>query len=181
MLPNLAFERDSPEAGEPLNFTLAIMQFHVTPTHVKQRNRKSAFVALLLAALSIGCIVSLSGAKSASGVVFPAIGLILFAPAIFRIVKHIREGARTYPVIDLDEATGKIAVSYKDIVVTVDITQIKNLRLQYKSERLVSVIVTTSSGEVMRLEGYENLEILAAALERFTPKERVTNAKLYHR
>jgi hypothetical protein len=33
----------------------------------------------------------------------------------------------------------------------------------------------------MRFEGYENLEILAAALERFTPKERVTNAKFYHR
>ncbi|OYY92852.1 MAG: hypothetical protein B7Y41_13920 [Hydrogenophilales bacterium 28-61-23] len=104
-----------------------------------------------------------------------------FVPAIFRIVKHIKEGARTYPVIDLDEASGKIVVSYKDIVVTVDITQIKNLRLQYKSERLVSTIVTTSSGEVMRLEGYENLEILAATLERFTPKERVTNAKFYHR
>ena len=157
------------------------MQFHVTSIHIKQRNRKSAFVALLLTALSIGCIVSLTGAKSVSGVVFPAIGLILFAPAIFRIVEHTKEGARTYPVIDFDEATGKIAMSYKDIVVTVDITQIKDLRLQYKSERLVSVIVTTSSGEVMRLEGYENLEILAAALARFTPKERVTNAKFYHR
>jgi len=72
-------------------------------------------------------------------------------------------------------------VSYKDIVVTVDITQIKDLRLQRKSDRLVSVIVTTSSGEVMRLEGYENLDMLAAALERLTPKDRVTNAKLYHR
>lgn len=157
------------------------MQFHVTPTHVKQRNRKSAFVALLLVALSLGCVVSLSSAKSASDFIYPAIGLVLFVPAVVRIVKHIREGARVYPVIDLDEATGKIAVSYKDIVVTVDITQIQNLRLQYKSDCLVSAIVTTSSGEAMRLEGYENLDMLAAALERFTPKERVTNAKLYHR
>jgi hypothetical protein len=157
------------------------MQFHVTPTHVKQRNRKSAFAALLLAALSIDCVVSLSGAKSASDVIFPAIGLVLFVPAIVRIVKHIRKGTRTYPVIDLDETSGTIAVSYKDIVVTVDITRIKNLRLQRKYDRLVSVIVTTSSGEVMRLEGYENLDMLAAALERLTPKDRVTNAKLYHR
>ena len=113
--------------------------------------------------------------------VFPVIGIFLFVPPIFRTYKHIKEGAGSYPVIELDEATGKIAVSYKDVIVTVDITQIKNLRLQHKSEHLASVIVTTSSGEVMRFEGYENLEILASALEHLTPKDKVTNAKFYHR
>jgi hypothetical protein len=157
------------------------VQFHVTASHVKQQNRKSVYVALFLTALTAGCIAAAVGAKSLSAIVFPVIGIFLFTPPIFKTYKHIKEGARSYPVIDLDEAAGKIAVSYKDIVVTVDITRIKNLRLQHKSERLVSVIVTTASGEVMRFDGYENLNILASALERLTPKEKVTNAKFYHR
>ncbi len=157
------------------------MHFHVTANHVKQQNRKSIYVALLLAALVAGCIAVLVNAKAISDMVFPVIGIFLFAPPIFRTYKHIKEGAGSYPVIALDEATGKIAVSYKDVIVTVDITQIKNLRLQHKSEHLASVIVTTSSGEVMRFEGYENLEILASALEHLTPKDKVTHAKLYHR
>ena len=157
------------------------MQFHVTQAHVKQQNRKSAFVALFFALLSIGCIGLLFSAKSASSIVFLLTGIALFVRAIVRIVKIIREGDQTYPIIDLDETIGKIAVKYKDIVVTVDILQIKNLRLQYKSERLVSVILTTSSGETMRFEGYQNLDMLAANLVSFTPKERVTTSKFYHR
>ncbi|RIX46048.1 MAG: hypothetical protein D3M94_10050 [Rhodocyclales bacterium GT-UBC] len=112
---------------------------------------------------------------------FPVIGLLLFAPPIRRTYKIIKEGAGAYPVLELDENAGKIAVSYKDVVVTVDISQIKNLRLQFKSIALASIVVTTCSGEVMRFEGYENLEVLAAALERFTPADRITNAKFYHR
>jgi len=123
----------------------------------------------------------LVNAKTASNMVYPWVGVFLFTPPIFRGYKNIKEGASRFSVIELDAVAGMITVSYKDITVTVDITQIKNLRLQYKSKRLVSVIVTTSSGEIMRLEGYENLEALASILERFTPRERITSAKFYHR
>lgn len=157
------------------------MRFQVTPEHVKRQNRKSTFFASFLALLSAGCVGALLSAKSLSEMIFPVIGLLLFVPPIYKTYRIIKEGAGSYPVLELNESAGKIAVSYKDVVVTVDITQIKNLRLQYKSERLASVIVTTSSGEVMRFEGYENLETLASALERLTPSDRVTSAKLYHR
>ncbi len=162
--------------------TLAIiMRFQVTAAQIRRQNRKSAFFALFLIVLSIACMGILLSVKSLLDMIFPVIGLLLFAPPILRTYKMIKEGAGSYPVLELDENVGKIAVSYKDIVVTVDISQIKNLRLQYKSSALVSIIVTTSSGEVMRFEGYEYLEALAAALERLTPADRITNAKLYHR
>jgi len=157
------------------------MQFHVSPGHVKKQHRESVLFALFLLVLSAACLAFSWQAKSVSDLVYPVCGLVFFVLAIIRIVKRIREGARAYPIIDLDEAAGKIAVSYKDVAVTVDIQQIKNLRLQYKSRRLISVIVTASSGTVLRFEGYENRETLAVGLKRFTPNERTTNAKFYHR
>lgn len=157
------------------------MRFQVTAEHIKRQNRKSAFFALFLIALSAACVGKLLSAKSLSDMIYPVIGLLLFASPILRTYRIIKDGAGSYPVLELNECAGKIAVSYKDVVVTVDISQIKNLRLQYKSKALESAIVTTSSGEVMRFEGYENLEALAAALERLAPADRITNAKLYHR
>ena len=157
------------------------MRYRVTAEHIKRQNRESAFFALFMTVLSIACIGMLFDAKSLSDMVFPVIGLFLFTPPILRTYRIIKRGAGSYPVLELDENSGKISVSHKDIVVTVDISQIKNLRLQYKSKALASVILTTSSGEVMRFEGYESLEALAAALERLTPADRITNAKLYHR
>lgn len=135
----------------------------------------------MFAVFSVGCIVKLVGIQSISEALFPVIGLAIFIPAITRIVKIIRDGGASYPTVEFDELAGTMAVRHKDLVVTVNVHDIKNLRLQTKSGHLVSVIITTSSGETMRLEGYENLEGLAAGLERLTPKERVTNATFYHR
>jgi hypothetical protein len=157
------------------------MQFQVSPEHVKQQNRKSLFIALFLIVLSVGCVIALLRAKSLSDMVFPAIGLFMFVPSILRTYRIIKEGAGSYPVLEVNEGLGMIAVSYRDVVVSVNIAQIKNLRLQYNSKSLSPVIVTTSSSEVMRFEGYENLQELANVLERLTPPDRVTSAKLYHR
>jgi len=79
------------------------------------------------------------------------------------------EGDKSYPTLELDEKQGTISVAYEDVVVKVDITQIKNLRLQYKSSALESVLVTTSAGQDMRFEGYEKLDVLAESLIRLTP------------
>lgn len=157
------------------------MKYHISASHVKRQNRKAVYLILFFTVLIAGFIAKLASSKTIDGIFFPAIGILIFAPMIFKTYKRIKEGADAYPVVELDEVSGKIAVSYKDVIVTVDVTQIKNLRLQYKSEHLESVIVKTSSGEIMRFEGYENLDVLASNLERFTPKENITNAKLYHR
>jgi len=157
------------------------MYFKVRANHVKHQNRKSLYIALLFTIILLSCIALLLNAKTVSDAIFPVIGIFLFALRIFRIYKHVQEGDASYPTLELDEAAKKINVSYKEIVVTVDITKIKTLRLQYKAEHLVSVIVTTLSDEVMRFEGYENIEKLASALEEFTPRDKITSAKLFHR
>nr|WP_315471837.1 hypothetical protein [uncultured Rhodoferax sp.] len=153
----------------------------MTTEHVKKQNRKQTYLTIFLIFLSAGCVAALFNAASVSNKLFALIGLFVFAQTIYRTYKIRKEGEKSYPTLELDEKAGTIAVAHKDVVVTVDIKQIKNLRLQHKSTALESVIVTTCAGEVMRFEGYENLELLAESLKRLTPADRVSNAKFYHR
>lgn len=155
--------------------------FRVSAVHIKAQNRKAVYAIVLLSALVAGCVSMLIGANGTGGMVFPAIGVFLFAPPIARAYKSIKEGATSYPVVEIEEATGKLVVSHKDISVVVEVTKNQNLRLQYKSGHLVSAIVKTSSGQNMRFEGYENMEALASFLESVTPKENITHANFYHR
>jgi len=158
-----------------------MMEFRVSESHVKRANRKVVYLILFLVVVSAACAAKLLTSSSIGDIFFPVIGILVFLPPIRTSYKRIKQGSGAYPMIELDEPNGKVVVTYKDIAVTVDLAQIKNLRLQRKSGRLESVIVKTSSGQTLRFEGYENLQILGSALERLTPKDSITNASLYHR
>jgi hypothetical protein len=158
-----------------------MITFHVSAEHMKAQNRKAIYAMIVLAALAIGCISLLLKANDIGGMIFPTIGVFLFAPPIERAYRSIKEGAASYPVVEIDDSSGELIVKHKDISVVVDVARNANLRVQYKSGRLVSAIVKTSSGELMRFEGYENLEALVSFLESVTPKENITRASFYHR
>ena len=157
------------------------MEFHVSTEHVRRESRKAVYLILFLAVVSAGLVAKVLSTDKISDLFFPIIGLFVFVPPIFGSYKRIREGKAAYPVLELDEPNGKVAVLHKDLKVIVDLSQIKNLRLQRKSGVLVSILVKTSSGEDLRFDGYENLDVLASAFERLTPKESITNASFYHR
>jgi hypothetical protein len=157
------------------------MEFHVSNEHVRRERRKAVYLILFLAVISIALIAKVLNTDKISDLVYPIIGLLVFIPPIFGSYKRVREGKAAYPVLELDEPNGKIAVLHKDLKVIVDLSQIKNLRLQRKSGQLASILVKTSSGENLRFDGYENLDVLASALERLTPIESITNASFYHR
>lgn len=67
------------------------MRFLVTPEHVKQRSRKSTFIALVLIVLSVICILALLSANFLSDTIFPIIGLLLLVPPIPKIYSIIKE------------------------------------------------------------------------------------------
>jgi len=157
------------------------MEFHVSKEHVRRESRQAGYLILFLAVLSAGLVAKVLSTDKISDLFFPIIGLLVFVPLIFGNYKRVREGKAAYPVLELDEPNGKVAVLHKDLKVIVDLSQIKNLRLQRKSGQLVSILVKTSSGENLKFDGYENLDVLASALERLTPKESITNASFYHR
>ena len=157
------------------------MIFRVSTTHIKRQSRKAIYVGLFFAVLIAGGIAMIVNSKSFSGMLLPAAGVLFFSQSIFGTYKHLKEGADAYPVVKLDEATGTMAVSHKDITVTVTLSQIDKLRLQYNSKTLESILLKTKSGEKLRFEGYENLVAMASVLERHVPKENIEIAKWYHR
>ena len=158
-----------------------MMEFHVSTEHVRRESRKAVYLILFLTVVSVVCVAKVLRPEKISDLFFPIMGLLVFVPPIFGIYKRIRQGQAAYPVLELDELNRKVAVLHKDLKVIVDLSQIKNLRLQRKSGQLVSILLKTSSGENLRFDGYENLDVLASALERLTPKESITNASFYHR
>ncbi len=157
------------------------MEFRVSNEHVRREGRKGVFVILFLVAISAGLVAKGLNSDKLSDLFFPILGLLIFVPPIFSVHKRMKEGNAAYPTLELDEACGKVAVLHKDVKVIVDLSQIKNLRLQRKSGQLVSILVKTTSGENLKFDGYENIDVLASALERLTSKESITNASFFHR
>jgi hypothetical protein len=147
------------------------MEFHISKKHLQRENRKVFYSILFFSVISAGLIVKLLNTSKTSDLFFPVIGLFVFISLIFSSYKRIKEEKDTYPVLILDEPSGKLSVQYKDITVTVDLSQIKNLRLQHKSGQLISILIKTSADENLRFEGYENLDVLASALEQITLKK----------
>lgn len=156
-------------------------EFHVSPEHIRRKKRQ-AFC--LIVCLGFAVFVFLEKALNASKITdlgAPIIVTLGLVAMMFNIIKNIKEGKASYPTLEPDEANRKVAVGYKDLQVIVDFSHIKNLRLQRKSGKLVSILVKTASGEALRFEGYENLDVLASALERITPPENITQASFFHR
>jgi hypothetical protein len=120
------------------------MEFHVSNEHVRRERRKAVYLILFLAVISIALIAKVLNTDKISDLVYPIIGLLVFIPPIFGSYKRVREGKAAYPVLELNEPNGKIAVLHKDLKVIVDLSQIKNLRLQRKSGQLASILVKTS-------------------------------------
>lgn len=158
-----------------------MMQFHVSNQHVRRDRRKCIFVIVFLLAVAAGLVAKMLSTGKVSDQFFPIVAVFFVASVIINSYKRIKEGSSGYPTLQVDESSRKVAVQHKDLVVVVDLANIKKLRLQRKSGRLVSILVKTSSGESLRFEGYEKLDDLASVLERLTPVERITHASFYHR
>ena len=156
-------------------------EFFVSQEHVKRQGRNAFWVGLLLTALLAGCIASLIRAEKTSAMFFPAIGIYLFVQGLWTLFKKVREGAASYPAVEFNEIAGTLAVSHKQLTVTMPLNQIKSLRLQYGSGELRSVLAKTTSSGTVRFEGYEHLDVLADVLKRYVSAENIKNATVYHR
>jgi hypothetical protein len=61
------------------------------------------------------------------------------------------------------------------------LSDIEKLVVQSSKGSVKSVLLTTKSFSNLRFEGYQNLEKLAAILEKHAPEGKTKNATWYHR
>lgn len=157
-----------------------MMEFHVTPVHVQRESRKTLFLVAFLGLAGSGLLLNAWPVEKLTDLALPIFGVTTLVWVGWPLLLRIKEGVDGYPTLNLDESAATLEVSHKDVRVIVELSKIKQLRLQAKSGRLVSILLKTASGEDLRFAGYENLEVLAAALERLAPQENITRASFYH-
>lgn len=157
------------------------MKFVVAEGHVKRQNRNSIWLVLFLLLVVALLIAMAVSARKWTDFIVPAIGIFFVGNTMWSMFKKFKEGAASYPVVNLDESKGALAIAYKDVSISLGLNQLTNLRLQYRSRRLQSVVTHTDAMGTLRFEGYEQLELLADVLKKYVPPEKVTTASFYHR
>ncbi|HEY9035357.1 MAG TPA: hypothetical protein VIM96_01450 [Pseudomonadales bacterium] len=156
------------------------MIYRITRKYIRQQQRHEFAFILVLSALFLSAAYQLITAKNLEGILWPVLAILLLPHPIFRACPNIRAGENCYPVIEINETAKTIKASHDAESATADISQIQNLRLQYRSGIISSIILKTHKEETLRLYGYENLEKIAETLEKLTPVENITRVKFFH-
>lgn len=157
------------------------MKFQVTDAYIKSQNKKTFYVTILLAALSFAVIMAIVRADKVSGMIFPAIGLYFFTQGMFGLYKKFKAGRAAYPTFEINNESATVHVNYKNTTVSFPMSDIDELRLQYRSGQLDSILLNTKSEQKLTINGYENIETMAEIFQRFAPTGNVKIAKWFHR
>ncbi|AZN37167.1 hypothetical protein [Iodobacter ciconiae] len=156
------------------------MKFQVTDTYIKNQNKKIVYLAMLFAALSCAVIVAIARADKVSDMIFPVMGLYFFIQGLFDLYKKFREGWGAYPTFEINNESAMVHVSYNNMTISFPLSEIDKLRLQYKSGQLESILLNMKSEQKLVINGYENLEVMAEAFQRFIPTGNVKVATWFH-
>ncbi|MGD9860165.1 MAG: hypothetical protein AB7S90_08915 [Marinobacterium sp.] len=136
---------------------------------------------LWMLGLVIAVVISIYYLFQASAVadfLVPALGVAACSAYFIKLFQHVRHGRSAYPEIELDNQAKTLTLVQGDNRIKVDISHILDLRLKYRSYHLEQIQMTTQEGEVLRLEGYDELEDLGAELELLTPSHNVKRSKI---
>jgi len=153
------------------------MKFEVSDEHVRRTQRRQRGLAGAMAVLAAAGVAMAMGGQPVWGLAVAAFG----AHAAWSAWKSSRSGACTWPVVEALEEPARLAVAYKDMMVTIVLSDAVRLRLQRRRGRLVSVLLETAAGQRLRIEGYDHQDQLADWLQRHVPAQRVMTAHWYHR
>lgn len=156
------------------------MQFLVSEQKVR-KDRRWAMALIVVLLLCCGALlVKALRVEAASGLMLPLAGLAILALTIFATVRHIQQGVAAYPSLTLDEEKHQATVSYNGVVVPVDLLQVKNLRFQTRFGRVKSIVLKAGTGEIFKLVGFKDMDVLIATLERLVPADRVSRTAFLH-
>lgn len=156
------------------------MQFHVSAQKVNKDRRWATGLILVLGLCCVALLIKAVQVEAASDLMLPIAGLLILALTIFVTFRHIQQGAAAYPSLALDEEKHQATLSYNGAVVPVDLLQVKNLRFQTRFGRVKSIVLKADTGEIFKLAGFENMDVLIATLERLVPADRVSRTAFLH-
>ncbi|GAA0785285.1 hypothetical protein [Marinobacterium sediminicola] len=143
--------------------------------------RQTASHLLWMLGLIVAIIASFHYLLQASKVVdflLPVLGVSACSAYFIKLFQHLRAGRQGYPEIHLDMEARQLAIKEGDTRVEIDISRILHLKLDYRFSQVERIQITTDEGQVLRLEGYEEMAEMVRALESLTPESKISRSRL---
>lgn len=156
------------------------LTFVVSDTHVKRERGKLLLWGSFFAALTASAVSVLVRADKWSAMLLPAVMVFFLGQMLWTVIKRANEGRKSFPTVAVYETSNVLTVNRDELTVTMSLNQIKKLSLQYQKSQLQSIVAETTSGQVMRFEGYDDRDALAAVFQRHVPADRIKHARVYH-
>ncbi|GAA0685075.1 hypothetical protein GCM10009104_08230 [Marinobacterium maritimum] len=154
------------------------MRYRISTSYYRKQTASHLLWMLFLAAAVLVSLYYLFEASTVADFILPVLGVAACSAYFIKLFRHLRLGRQAYPEVELSPEAKTLAVIQGESRVEVDISHILNLKLQFRGKQLEGMQVTTGEGEVVRLEGYEDIAALGEALEQLTPDSNVTRSRL---
>ena len=156
------------------------MRFEIDPAYVTAQSRRSLWVRFFFILIMAGCIAGATGSTKLSAYVIPVAAIACLSHLIYGMHKTRREGANAYAVIYTSEDDRFLNVQYKDTIVTITLAEVRKVALQYRKDRLVSILLKAKSDQDVRIAGYLNMPALADILKSAIKPENIKVATWFH-
>lgn len=154
------------------------MRYRISPAYYRTQMARHLLWLVFLIAAVVASVYYLFQAAAVVDFILPVLGVAACSAYFIKLFQHVRQGRGAYAEIEFDPDAKVLDLIQGEETVHLDISHILNLRLQYRGFRLERVQITTAEGEVVRLEGYAELEALATELELLTPEGNVIRARM---
>lgn len=153
------------------------MRYRISPAYYRTQMARHLLWLVFLVAAVAASVYYLFQVAAVADFILPVLGVAACSAYFIKLFRHVRQGRWAYPELEFDPDAKVLDLIQGEDSVHLDLSHILNLRLQYRGFRLERVQLTTAEGEVVRLEGYAELEELADGLERLTPEGNVIRAR----
>jgi len=151
--------------------------FRVSRLYIRQQQAKQLLWVLLMLVLVAGSGYFLTRAEAVVDYLLPVLGVAACSAYLVKLVQLLKRGASGYPDVEVDASAGTLRV-LQETPVVLNLSNILNMRIQVALTRVLAITLVTEAGEQLRLEGYERMDELVAALEAVLPEDRVIRTRL---
>ncbi|MBP0047741.1 hypothetical protein H9C73_03255 [Marinobacterium sp. AK62] len=156
--------------------------FKVSPSYRRrQQARQLAWLLAMLGlvALSLYYLVqSLSGPVEVAELLLPVLGVLSCSAYAAKLVMQLRVGKRAYPDVCWDMEQEVLQLQQPEGTVRMALADMLSARVQVGLGRVLSLTLTSTTGEQLRLEGYKGLDELVDLLENRMPEGQVVRTRL---